>query len=247
MSGLLELLLSAGPAYAPRQLRLSLASASLADLEHEALSAVAAALGRSEAEPSTVLPLEYYDETFSEWCVLTSTILPALPSILRLRTAAVAAAAAAASAASAEQRNSLSGYGGASGYQVGSPVEVRGPPGPSLRHSVTGGQHLGGHQIGESRSLLKALAAEHLTALPIAAIWLEDRLKTVSLGTVCVVALGFLAWYLQSALQMLLVAGLLAILLEPLARPCVGSASHATSRTRPAPQHPAPQRPARNF
>jgi predicted PurR-regulated permease PerM len=40
--------------------------------------------------------------------------------------------------------------------------------------------------------------------------------QTVSLATVCVVAVGFLAWYLQSALQMLLVAALLAVLLDPL-------------------------------
>ena len=209
-----EVLLLVDTPKGPRSLRTRLsAAATLAEVECEAVS-MASAVGGGVAD---VIPLEYYDALFSEWCVLTTSVLPGLPATATLRCGGSAACA-------------------SSGWMGSSPGGLRLGELQSLgrRQSLEEPQALRGlpdgrrrSDAGQHRSLLAALAAEDLTALPLAAIWLEERLKTVSLATVCVVALGFLAWYLQSALQMLLIAALLAVLLEPLvdrlsAPPCGG-------------------------
>lgn len=180
-----EVLLTVGPPQ-QRQLRLSvLASASLAEMEGAVLlhlSALDSRDGEDGPSPTAdaLLPLEYLDQTFSEWCVLTAAALPGLPPAVRMRTAAAAAAAAAGSCGIRESRvgspqgSESQAPRGLAGCWAGDGQAGIGSGGGSRRQLLGGDGEAGS---GGSRSLLQALAEEDLTALPLAAMWLEERLK----------------------------------------------------------------------
>jgi len=164
-----EVLLSVASGQRPRQLRLTLhAQATLAEVERAVLSQVTA-VARKEGDPGLLtaaeyLPLEFLDTTFDEWCELTTAMLPRLPSTVRMRTATVSGGLL---SCSPSLDTSPSGQQHADAGAAG---------GGAARHQsqIMGA---GGAGAGVSRTLLQALAEEDLTALPLAAIWLEERLK----------------------------------------------------------------------
>jgi hypothetical protein len=177
-------LLTVGPPR-QRQLRLSVPStAFLAEVEGAVLSHLNVVGARDGGgghllTAETQLPLEYLDTTFSEWCVLTAAALPGLSQAVRMRTAAAAAAAAGSSGTRELRVGSPPGSEcqtprGAAACWASEGLAGIGNSGGSRRQLLGGDAGTGGSG---SRSLLQALAEEDLTALPLAAIWLEERLK----------------------------------------------------------------------
>ena len=67
--------------------------------------------------------------------------------------------------------------------------------------------------VNEQERLRGGHAPGHLS---LDAIFLEDRFKTIALAILASVAGMFVLWYLQAVLKVVVIAGLLAILLEPL-------------------------------
>lgn len=113
---------------------------------------------------SISLPLQFYDAEFAEWCELTPHAFSSLPRAVRIRGAPPSPS----TLSPRIRASSLSGW---------DPT----PPALERRSSTADG---GG----------SALKAVRERSMSVRAIFLEDRLKTISNFIVAVVFIGFLLW-----------------------------------------------------
>jgi predicted PurR-regulated permease PerM len=150
-----------------------------------------------EQSPGLSFPLCFHDPEFDEWCLLTQHAFESCPRALRVR-----------------PRDEIDDGRPASLTRQRSSSSVEGrrerPASLSLDEQAS---RMPRSSISDGGGA--ALRAVRERSMSMTAIFLEDRLKTISMAVVLLVAVGFLAWYLQDILKLVLVAGLMAVVLEP--------------------------------